>query len=86
MDDVDDAAQVRDPGVPGLLAVRPSIEPIRAQRRVAATGVILVTGQRVSLGRAHAGQTITDHASETTLAHACRTSSGTEQSICDSAV
>jgi hypothetical protein len=37
------------------------------QRRVASTGVFLVAGQRVSLGRAHAHQTVTVHASETTL-------------------
>jgi hypothetical protein len=38
---------------------RPPSEPIRVQRRASATGLILVCGQNVALGRAHAGQTVT---------------------------
>jgi hypothetical protein len=47
---------------------RPSTEPIRVQRRASATGVILVAGQRVALGRVHQHQTVTVLVSETTLA------------------
>jgi transposase InsO family protein len=47
---------------------RPVTEPIRVQRRASATGVILVCGQKVALGRTHQHQTVTVHVSETTLA------------------
>ena len=47
---------------------RPSTEPVRVQRRASNTGVITVAGQRVALGRGHAGQTVTVLVSETTLA------------------
>ena len=47
---------------------RPSAEPIRVQRRASATGVIMVAGQTAALGRSHAGQTVTVHVSDTTLA------------------
>ena len=38
------------------------------QRRVSATGVIIVCRQRVALGRVHAGRTVTVHVAEHTLA------------------
>ena len=47
---------------------RPPSEPIRVQRRISATGVILVAGQKIALGRSHAGQTVTVMVSGTTLA------------------
>jgi transposase InsO family protein len=47
---------------------RPSAEPIRVQRRASATGVIMVAGQNVALGRSCAGQTVTVLVSGTTLA------------------
>lgn len=47
---------------------RPSTEPIRAQRRASNTGVIMVAGQKVALGRVHKHQTVTVLVSETTLA------------------
>jgi hypothetical protein len=47
---------------------RPSSEPVRVQRRASNTGVIMVAGQQVALGRSHAGRTVTVHVSETTLA------------------
>jgi hypothetical protein len=47
---------------------RPRSEPITVQRRASATGVITVCRQTVSLGRVHAGRTITVHVSEHTLA------------------
>ena len=47
---------------------RPSTEPIRVQRRASNTGVIVVAGQKVALGRVHKQQTVTVLVSETTLA------------------
>jgi Integrase core domain len=47
---------------------RPSVEPIRVQRRASNTGVITVCMQKVALGRANRHQTVTIHVSETTLA------------------
>ena len=47
---------------------RPSSEPIRIQRRASDTGVIVVAGQKVSLGRTHRGQEVEILVSETTLA------------------
>jgi transposase InsO family protein len=47
---------------------RPTTEPVTAQRRASATGVIVVCGQRVALGRIHAHRIVTIHVSETTLA------------------
>jgi transposase InsO family protein len=46
---------------------RPSQEPIRIQRRASDTGVIVVAGQKVSLGRTHRGQEVEILVSETTL-------------------
>jgi hypothetical protein len=45
---------------------RPSAEPIRVQRRASNTGVIMVAGQKIALGRIHAGQTLTVLVSDTT--------------------
>src|SRR5262249_36254007 len=47
---------------------RPPTEPARVQRRASATGVIVVCGQKIALGRIHAGHTVTIAVSETTLA------------------
>ena len=47
---------------------RPSTEPIRVQRRASATGVIMVCGQKIALGRDQRHRTLTVHVSETTLA------------------
>lgn len=46
---------------------RPSIEPIRVQRRISTTGVTVVAGQKLILGRPYAGQTVTINVSDTTL-------------------
>jgi hypothetical protein len=37
---------------------QPAAEPVRVQRRASATGVIVVCGQKIALGRSHAGQTL----------------------------
>jgi len=41
--------------------------PRPPQRRASATGVMLVCGQKIALGRTHAGQTIAIAVSDTTL-------------------
>jgi hypothetical protein len=46
---------------------RPSTEPIRVQRRVSNTGVIMVAGQKIALGRLHQHRTLTVTVSDTTL-------------------
>jgi transposase InsO family protein len=46
---------------------RPATEPVTIQRRASDTGVITVTRQRIALGRAQAGQTLTVHVADTTL-------------------
>jgi transposase InsO family protein len=47
---------------------RPSTEPIRIQRRASNTGLIMVAGQKIALGREHQHRTVTVLVSETTLA------------------
>jgi transposase InsO family protein len=47
---------------------RPSAEPVRVQRRASNTGVIMVVGQKIALGRTCKHQTVTVLVSETTLA------------------
>jgi transposase InsO family protein len=54
--------------VPAGERPRPAIEPVTIQRRASATGVIVVAGQKVPLGRINAGATVTVHAAATTLA------------------
>jgi hypothetical protein len=46
---------------------RPSLEPVRVQRRASNTGVIMVAGQKVALGHVHAHTTVTVYVAETTL-------------------
>ena len=47
---------------------RPSAEPVRVQRRASNTGVIMVVGQKIALGRTHKHQTVAVLVSDTTLA------------------
>jgi transposase InsO family protein len=46
---------------------RPTLEPIRVQRRASNTGVIMVAGQKVALGRIHAHTVVTVYVADTTL-------------------
>lgn len=46
---------------------RPSTEPIRVQRRASNTGIVMVVGQKIALGRMHKHQTVTVLVSDTTL-------------------
>ena len=45
----------------------PSTEPVTVQRRASATGLILVAWQKIALGRAQAGRTVTVHVAEHAL-------------------
>jgi hypothetical protein len=47
---------------------RPPVEPIRVQRRASNTGVIMVAGQKIALGRLHQHRTLTVIVSDTALA------------------
>ncbi len=47
---------------------RPSTEPVTVQRRASNTGVIMVVGQKIALGRIHARQVVTVHVAEHTIA------------------
>jgi len=47
---------------------RPATEPVRVQRRASNSGVVMVVGQKVALGRVHAYRTVTIAVSEATLA------------------
>ena len=47
---------------------RPSLEPVRVQRRASNTGVITICRQKIALGRAYRHQTLTVTVSDTTLA------------------
>ncbi|MFI0454616.1 IS481 family transposase [Actinomadura sp. 6N118] len=46
---------------------RPATTPITVQRRASNSGVIMVCGQKISLGRVHAGQTVTVQVTDTTF-------------------
>jgi hypothetical protein len=46
---------------------QPSTEPVTAQRRAGNTGVIMVAGQKIALGRIHAGQVVTVHVVDQTV-------------------
>jgi hypothetical protein len=52
---------------PAGLPPRPSLEPVRVQRRASNTGVIMVVGQKVALGRVHAHTVVTVYVADTTL-------------------
>jgi len=47
---------------------RPSAEPVTAQRRASNTGVIMVAGQKIAVGRIHAHQVVTVHVAAETIA------------------
>ncbi len=46
---------------------RPSAEPVTVQRRASNTGIIMVAGQKIALGRIHAGQVVTVHVAAETI-------------------
>jgi transposase InsO family protein len=50
---------------------QPSRDPVRVQRRVSDTGVVMVARQVVALGRVHAGKTVTIDVTDAELVVAC---------------
>jgi hypothetical protein len=46
---------------------RPSVQPITVHRRASNSGVIMVVGQKIALGRAHAHRELTIHVAEHTI-------------------
>jgi transposase InsO family protein len=46
---------------------QPSTDPVRVQRRASNSGIVMVVGQKIALGRAHKHQTVTIDVTETTL-------------------
>jgi len=46
---------------------RPSAEPVTVQHRARNTGVIMVVGQKIALGRIHVWRTVTVHVAEDTM-------------------
>jgi transposase InsO family protein len=46
---------------------RPSTEPVTAQRVASNTGVIMIAGQKIALGRIHARQIVTVHVADETV-------------------
>lgn len=65
--ETEEAASLQRGRPPGPVP-RPSTEPVTVQRRASNTGVIMVAGQKVALGRRYAHHTVTAHVSDTTLA------------------
>ena|SRR5262252_4469580 len=53
--------------LPGKITAQGSAVAQQPTRRVSATGVIMVAGQKAALGRVHAGQTVTVLVSDATL-------------------
>jgi hypothetical protein len=49
----------------------PSPKPVRMQRRVSDTGVVMVARQTIALGRVHAGKTVTIDVTDTNLVVGC---------------
>jgi hypothetical protein len=62
-----EAARLQRPRPVGPVP-RPSTEPITVQRRASNTGVIMVAGQKIAIGRQHQHQTVTVHVADTTVA------------------
>jgi transposase InsO family protein len=50
---------------------QPRTEPFPVQRRASNTGVIVIAGQKIALGRVHAGKTVTINVTDTQLVIAC---------------
>jgi len=48
-------------------APQPSTEPVRVQRRASNTGIVMVVGQKIALGRVHKHQTVAIDVAESTL-------------------
>ena len=62
-----DQARRRRGARPAGRAPRPSAEPVTAQRVASNTGVIMVAGQKIALGRIHARRIVTVHVAADTI-------------------
>jgi hypothetical protein len=51
--------------------LQPATGPVRVQRRASNSGVVMVVGQKVALGRVHAGNTVTIDVTDTELVIHC---------------
>ena len=60
-----DLARIRD-ARPAGPPPQPATEPVQVQRRVSSRGALAVAGQRIHLGIAHAGRTLTVEPADTT--------------------
>lgn len=61
-----EAASIRD-ARPAGPPPTPASEPVRVERRVSCRGVLVIAGQRIHVGIAHAGATLTVEAADTTF-------------------
>ena len=50
---------------------QPATQPVTVQRRVSATGAVMVAWQKIAVGRVHAGKTVTIKVSDTQVAIEC---------------
>jgi transposase InsO family protein len=50
---------------------QPATGPVRVQRRASNTGIVMVVGQKIALGRVHAGKTVAIAVTDTELAVEC---------------
>jgi hypothetical protein len=50
---------------------QPSTDPVRVQRRASNTGIVMVVGQKIALGRVHAHKTVAIAVTESELAIEC---------------
>jgi transposase InsO family protein len=64
---------------------RPSVEPVTAQRRASNSGVIMVAGQKLALGRHHAHTVVTVHVAEHTITEPVRSHKAQRPAHCSSA-
>lgn len=62
----EDVQRLRGQRPPGPVP-RPSQEPVRVQRRASNTGIVMVVGQEIALGRGPAHQTVSIHVADLTL-------------------
>ncbi|EST37653.1 hypothetical protein N566_11835 [Streptomycetaceae bacterium MP113-05] len=63
----DERAKISGARSPRSTVIPPSAQALRAQRTVPADGVVMVGGQRLRIGRAHAGKTVTIFLEDTIL-------------------
>jgi len=65
---------------------QPATGPVTVQRRASNTGIVMVVGQKIALGRVHAGKTVTIDVTETELVIRCDDGSRTVRRTTDQPV